>query len=105
MTSSADLPGYLGCGSIGNTAAVVGDGQAVVPAKLDFDAVGMARDSLVHAIVDDFGGKVMERSVIGAADVHAGPSAHGFQALEDLDRGSVIAVGRGRSGRRKQIGH
>ena len=35
----------------------------------------------------------MERAGVGAADVHAGAAANGFEAFEDLDRARVVIVG------------
>ena len=95
MTSSADLPGIFGVRVDRDAAAVVEDGQAVAGLERDLDAAGVAGDRLVHRIVDDLGGEVVERAGVGAADVHAGAAADGLQALEHLDRGSVVAVGRG----------
>jgi len=37
---------------------------------------------LVHGIVQDLGGEMVERGLIGAADIHAGAAAHGLQPLE-----------------------
>ena len=78
-----------------DAAAVVDDGQAVAGLERDLDAAGVAGDGLVHRIVDDLGGEVVERAGVGAADVHARPATDGLEALEDLDRGSVVAVGAG----------
>jgi hypothetical protein len=89
-----------------DAAAVVGDGQAVAWLQRDLDAVGEAGDGLVHAVVDDLGRKVVERAVVGAADVHARAAADGLEAFEHLDCGCVVAFGRGGSGRRgEQVGH
>ena len=76
-----------------DAAAVVGDGQAVARFERDLDPAGMAGDRLVHRIVDDFGGEMVERAGVGAADIHARPAADRLEALEDLDRGSVVSVG------------
>ena len=74
----------------GDAAAVVADGDGVVGVKFDLDAVGVARDGLVHRVVEDFGDQVVERAFVGAADVHAGALADGLQAFEHLDRGGVV---------------
>ena len=84
-----------------DAAAVVADGQAVAGLELDLDAAGVAGDRLVHAIVDDLGGEVVERAVVGAADVHAGAAADGLEPFEHLDRGGVVAVGRRRQRERR----
>ena len=78
-----------------DAAAVVGDGQEAVGAKLHLDAGGVAGDGLVHRIVDHLGEEVMQRLLVGAADIHAGPAAHRLQPFEHLDvvRG-VAAFGR-----------
>ena len=78
-----------------NAAAVVEDGQSVAGLERDLDAAGVAGDRLVHRIVDDLGREVVERAGVGAADVHARAAADGLQALQDLDRGSVVAFGCG----------
>jgi molecular chaperone IbpA len=65
----------------------------------------MAGDRLVHRIVDDLGSEVVERSLVGAADVHTGAAAHGLEAFEDFDRGCVIAVGGRGRGRGEEVGH
>ena len=88
-----------------DSAAVVGDGQAVAGLERDFDAGGMAGDRLVHRVVDDLGGEVMERALVGAADVHAGAAADRLEAFEDLDRGCVVIVGRRRCLGREEVGH
>ena len=62
-----------------DAAAVVGDGQAPSTTSRglqdDLDAAGVAGDGLIHRIVDNLGGEVMERAVVGPADVHAGAAA------------------------------
>ncbi len=55
-----------------NAAAVVGDGDKAVVVHLDLDEGRMARDCFVHRVVDDFGEQVMQRALVGAADIHAG---------------------------------
>ena len=77
----------------GDTAAVVGDGQEAVGVEADFDEGRVAGDGLVHGVVDDFGEEVVQRLLVGAADVHAGTAAHGFKAFEDLDVGGRVVVG------------
>ncbi len=53
--------------------------------ELELDAAGMAGDRLVHRIVEHFGDEVMERALVGAADIHTGTAADGLQPFEDLD--------------------
>jgi hypothetical protein len=50
------------------------------------------RQGLVHGIVDHFGEQVMQRLLVGAADVHAGPPAHRLQAFQYLDVVGGIGV-------------
>ena len=78
-----------------HTAAVVGDGDlaggGVRPFfQRDFDAVGVAGDSLVHRVVEHFGGEVVERALVDPADVHAGAAADGLEPFQHLDRGAVV---------------
>src|SRR5262249_38059024 len=55
----------------GNAAAIVRDAQKSVGSKLDLDESRMASQRFVHRVVDDFGEEVMQRLLIGAADIHA----------------------------------
>jgi hypothetical protein len=66
------LAGKLGVRIDRDAAAVVGDRQAVAFLQRDLDPVGMAGDGLVHRIVEHFGGEVVQRALVGAADIHAG---------------------------------
>ena len=61
-------------------------------AELHLDPAGMAGDRLVHRVVERLGGEVMQRALVGAADIHAGPAAHRLQPFEDLDVLGRIAV-------------
>ncbi len=74
-----------------NAAAIVGDGQKSVGAEFHLDERGMARQRLVHRIVDDFGEQMVQRLLIGAADVHARPAPHRLEAFEDFDVARGIA--------------
>ena len=81
-----------------NAAAIVGDGEEAVGANLDLDPGGVAGDRLVHAVVDHLGEEVMQRLLVGAADIHARPPADRLEPLEDLDVGRRIALGLGADG-------
>ena len=105
ITSSADLPGYFGCSSTGMPRPLSKTVRRLPRLERDLDAAGVAGDRLVHRIVDDLGGEMVERAGVGPADVHARPAADRLEPLEHLDRGRVVAVWRGRGGRREQIGH
>ncbi len=64
-----------------NTAAVVGDGQEALGIEVHVDEIGVTGHSLVHRVVDDFGKEVVQRLLVGAADVHARTHAHGLEAF------------------------
>ena len=72
-----------------DAAAVVGDGDEAVGVELDLDEGGMAGHRLVHGVVDHLGEEVVQRLLVGAADIHAGPAAHRLEPLQHLD---VLAV-------------
>ena len=75
-----------------DAAAIVGDGQKAVGGKLDVDEGRVAGHRLVHRIVDHLGEEVMQRLLVGAADIHARTPAHRLQPLQHLDIGGVIAL-------------
>ena len=105
MTSSARLPGKCGWGSTGISRPLSVTVSRLPLLEDDLDPGGEAGDRLVHAVVDDFGGEMVKRAGVGPADVHARPAADRLESLEHLDRGCVVAVGRGVGGRREEIGH
>ena len=47
--------------------------------------VGVAGERLVHRVVDHLGEEMMQRLLVGAADIHAGPAAHRLEPLQHLD--------------------
>ena len=82
-----------------NAAAIVGDGQESVRTQFDIDEVRMSRQRLVHGVVDDFGEQMMQRLLVGAADIHAGAAAHRLEAFQHLDvAGGVAGFGAGGAG-------
>jgi len=84
-----------------NAPAIVGDGEEAVGPELDRDRLGMAGHGLVHGVVQHLGEQMMQRPLVGAADVHAGTLADRLQAFEHLDGvGTVVA----RLGRRRRCG-
>jgi hypothetical protein len=83
----------LGMRVDGNAAAVVADREHVVGFEIDLDAVGEARHRLVHRIVQDLRGKMMQGVLVRAADVHARPAPDRLQPLQDLDVLGGIALG------------
>ncbi len=68
-----------------DAAAIVGDRDEAVRVHLDFDPIGIAVDRLVHGVVDRLGEQVMQRLLVGAADIHAGPPADRLEPFEHLD--------------------
>ncbi len=51
----------------------------------DLDARREAGQGLVDRVVDHLEDAVVQAALVGVADVHVGPLAHPFQALEFLD--------------------
>jgi hypothetical protein len=87
-----------------NAAPIVGDSHETVSLHLDFDEGGMSFERLVHRIVDHLGEQVMQRLLVGAADIHAGPPAHRLEPLQHLDMARGIAglgAARGLGGARR----
>ena len=77
-----------------DAAAVIAHRHPARRAELDLDAVGVAGDGLVHRIVERLGGEMVQCPLVRAADIHAGPSPHRLQPLEDLDVLRRVALGR-----------
>ena len=50
---------------------------------------------LVDGVVEDFGNAVVEGPLVGAADIHAGLFADGFEPFEFAEFGGVVGVGAG----------
>ena len=85
-----------------DAAAVVGDGDKAVSLHLDLDPVGVAGQRLVHGIVDDFGEQMMQRLLVGAADIHAGAAAYRLETLQNFDvLGGIAGLAAGRGRRRR----
>jgi len=54
--------------------------------KRDGDRIAITGERLVDGVVDDLVDHVVETgAVLGVADIHAGPPAHGLQAAQDLN--------------------
>ncbi len=89
-----------------DTPPVVTHRQPVLGLERDLDEARMSRDRLVHRIVQDFGGEVVQRRLIGSPDIHAGTPAHRLQSFENLDvpGGIPISVPPA-AGRGEQIVH
>ena len=83
-----------------DAAAVVGDADEAVGVELDLDEGGVAGQRLVHGVVDHLGEQVMQRLLVGAADIHAGAAAHRLEPLQHLDvLGGVAGFARARRAR------
>ena len=85
-----------------NAAAVVGHGAGSVGVQRHRYERRMAGERLVDGVVDDLVDHVVQaRTVVGVADVHAGPLSDRIQALENLDGiGVVFDLGAVRKSRR-----
>ena len=85
--------------------AIVGDGEPVARFQRHFDAGGVAGDRFVHAVVEHFTGKMVQRAFVRAANIHARPAADRLQPFQNLDRRGVIIGGRDGAGGKQVIGH
>ena len=74
----------------GNAPAVVDGGDRVVLVDNHIDAAAIAGEVLVDGVVDHFPHQVVQPPRIGAPDVHPGPFADGFEALQGGDIPSVV---------------
>ncbi len=63
--------------------------------QFHLDAVGVTGDRFVHGIVENFRREMVQGVLVGAADIHAGPAAHGLKALENFDVLCRVALGWG----------
>ena len=82
-----------------DAAAIVGDGDEAADLHLDLDPVGVSCQRLVHGVVDHFRKQVMQRLLVGAADIHAGPPAHRLEPFQNLDvLGGVAGLSRAARG-------
>ena len=71
----------------GDAAAVVGDGAGAVGVQRRGDQRGVAGQRLVDRVVDDLVNHVVQAgAVVGVADIHARPLAHGVEPPQHLDR-------------------
>ena len=83
----------------GNAAAVVAHGDGAVGVEHDLDRGGVAGQRFVDGVVDDLVDHVMQAgAVIGVADIHARPLAHGIEAFQNPDRFRAVFDGNGMLG-------
>ncbi len=58
------------------------------------DVLAVAGEVLVDGVVHDLENTVVQAALIGVADIHSGPFAHGLKAFEFLDLiGTIRLVG------------
>src|SRR3546814_13988434 len=57
-------------------AAVVAHRHRSVGGEAQLDPACLAGDGLVHGVVQDLGDQMMQRPLVGAADIHARSAAH-----------------------------
>ena len=79
----------------GDAAAVVADGNGTVDVDVDLDAGAEIGEMFVDGVVEHLGNAVVERTLVGAADIHTGLLPDGFEALEFAEFGGVVGVGAG----------
>ena len=82
-----------------NAAAIVAHGDRAVGVEHDLHRGGVTGKRLVDGVVDDLVDHVMQAgAVVGVADIHARPLAHGIEALQDPDRFRAVFDRNGRLG-------
>ena len=89
-----------------DAAAVVAHGAGTVGIERDHDVLGKAGQRLVDGVVDDLVDHVVQAgTVVGVADIHAWPLAHGIEPFEHFDRFGVVIGGRWRGRFAGGFGH
>ena len=83
-TSSADLP-FSGWMSTGMPRPLSSTVTLLSAWMMTSMRVADARQRFVDRVIDHFIDQVVQRFEVGAAHVHAGAAADGFQAFQDLD--------------------
>ena len=79
--------------SRGNAPAIVDHRYRLVRMDGNGNLLTMPRQRLIDGVVHQFEYHVVQAgAVIGIADVHAGPPAHGIEPLEDLDAGGIVIL-------------
>ncbi len=74
-------------------AAIVDHGHRAIGIERGDHFGGVAGERLVDGVVHDLVDHVVQAgAVVGIADIHARPLAHGIEALEDLDRFGAIVI-------------
>ena len=75
-----------------DAAPVVANRHRRVGRQFKIDAAGVPGHRLVHGVVENFSHQMMQGALVHPADIHAGPAAHGFQPLQNLDILGGVAV-------------
>ncbi len=76
-----------------NAATVVDDRHALVGVHDHLDLGAVTGQCFVDGVVDHLEHHVVQTgAVFGVADIHAGPFAHGIQALENGDAGGIVTI-------------
>ena len=76
----------------GNTAAVVGNRNAVARKQRDMNMIGVAAHGFVQGVVKNFPDQMMEAVDARRADIHARAFAHRLQTLQYENIGSSIII-------------
>ncbi len=77
-----------------NAPAIVRDRNRTIDVNRNFDQAAIACEVLVDRVIQHFENAVVEATLIGIADIHAGPLADGFQALQLVNlRGAIFLLG------------
>ena len=79
-----------------NAAAVVADGAGAVRMDGHVDVRAKSGQMLVDRVVEDLVNAMVQTALVGVADVHPRPLAHGLQAFQFVDLGRAVfrALGR-----------
>jgi len=91
----------------GNAAAIVAHGHRAIGIQDHLNRSGVSGQRLVDGVIDHLIDHVMQAGpIIGVADIHAGPLAHGIKAFQNpdrfraiLDRNGRLLIGDGLPGR------
>ena len=76
-----------------NAAAIILDADRPIGVERNDDPVAMAGQRLVDRIVADLEHHMVQAAaIVGVANIHAGPLAHGVQALQHLDAVGAIII-------------
>lgn len=77
---------------VGDAASLIGDFKGAVVVDGDVDVLSVPFIGFVDGIVDDFPYQVVETDGIRRSDIHAGPLADRFEAVEDRQAFGIVLV-------------